>query len=49
MTFHSHGDAAKELAASTRTFKASYINEHTYHHIYHHTMEPMNCTATAMR
>ena len=41
VTFHSHGDAAKELAAGTRTFKASYTNAHTYHF----TMEPMNCTA----
>ncbi len=42
VTFHSHGDAAKELAAGgVRTFKASYTSEHTYHF----TMEPMNCTA----
>ena len=41
VTFHSHGDAAKELAAGLRTFKASYTSEHTYHF----TMEPMNCTA----
>jgi isoquinoline 1-oxidoreductase beta subunit len=41
VTFHSHGDAAKELAAGVRIFKASYTSEHAYHF----TMEPMNCTA----
>jgi isoquinoline 1-oxidoreductase subunit beta len=41
VTFHSHGDAAKEIAAGARVFKASYTSEH----VSHFTMEPMNCTA----
>ena len=41
VTFHAHGDAAKELAGAARTIKATYTSEHTYHL----TMEPMNCTA----
>ncbi len=41
VTFHSHGDAAKEIAGGARTFKATYTTEHAYHF----TMEPMNCTA----
>ena len=41
VTWHSHGDAAKELAAGARTFKASYTSEH----VAQFTMEPMNCTA----
>ena len=41
VTFHSHGDAVKEIASGARTFKASYTSEHAYHF----TMEPMNCTA----
>ena len=41
VTFHSHGDAAKELAAGARLFKATYTSEH----VSHFTMEPMNCTA----
>ncbi len=41
VTFHSHGDAAKELAAGAKLFKATYTSEH----VSHFTMEPMNCTA----
>ena len=41
VTFHSHGDAVKEIAGGARTFKATYTSEH----VYHFTMEPMNCTA----
>jgi isoquinoline 1-oxidoreductase subunit beta len=41
VTFHSHGDAAKEIAAGARVFKASYTSEH----VSHFTLEPMNCTA----
>ncbi len=41
VTFHSHGDAVKEIAAGARVFKASYTSEH----VAHFTMEPMNCTA----
>lgn len=41
VTFHAHGDAAKEIAAGSRVFKATYTTEH----VSHFTMEPMNCTA----
>ncbi len=41
VTFHSHGDAAKEIAAGARVFKASYTSEH----VAQFTLEPMNCTA----
>lgn len=41
VTFHSHGDAVKEIENGARTFKATYTSEH----VYHFTMEPMNCTA----
>jgi isoquinoline 1-oxidoreductase subunit beta len=41
VTFHSHGDAVKEIAAGAKLFKATYTSEH----VAHFTMEPMNCTA----
>lgn len=41
VTWHTHGDAPKELASGARVFKATYTSEH----VYHFTMEPMNCTA----
>lgn len=41
VTFHTHGDAAKEIAGAARTFKATYTTEHAYQF----TMEPMNSTA----
>lgn len=41
VTWHTHGDAPKELAGGARVFKATYTSEH----VYHFTMEPMNCTA----
>ncbi len=41
VTFHSHGDAIKTLAAGAKQFKATYTTEH----VSHFTMEPMNCTA----
>lgn len=41
VTFHAHGDAAKEIAGAARTFKATYTTEH----VVQFTMEPMNTTA----
>jgi isoquinoline 1-oxidoreductase subunit beta len=41
VTFHAHGDAAKEIAGAARTFKATYTTEH----VAQFTMEPMNTTA----
>jgi isoquinoline 1-oxidoreductase subunit beta len=41
VTFHAHGDAAKEIAGAARTFKATYTTEH----VNQFTMEPMNTTA----
>lgn len=41
VTFHTHGDAAKEIAGAARTFKATYTTEH----VNQFTMEPMNTTA----
>ncbi len=41
VTFHAHGDAAKEIAGAARTFKATYTTEH----VSQFTMEPMNTTA----
>ena len=41
VTFHSHGDAIKTLAAGAKQFKATYTTEN----VSHFTMEPMNCTA----
>ena len=41
VTFHSHGDATKEIAGAARSFKATYTTEH----VAQFTMEPMNTTA----
>ena len=41
VNFHSHGDAAKEIAGGARVFKATYTTEH----VAQFTMEPMNSTA----
>lgn len=41
VTWHSHGDAAAQIAGGARVFKATYTSEH----LYHFNMEPMNCTA----
>lgn len=41
VTFHAHGDAAKEIAGAARLFKATYTTEH----VNQFTMEPMNTTA----
>lgn len=41
VTYHTHGDAPKELAAAARLFKATYTTEH----VNQTTLEPMNTTA----